>query len=83
MCIRDSVHSLGHGVGLNIHERPALGHLSEDVLAAGSVVSIEPGLYYPDQGFGVRLEDLVYVAPDGQLITLTDFHKRLVLPLLG
>ncbi len=77
------VHSLGHGVGLNIHERPALGHLSEDVLAAGSVVSIEPGLYYPDQGFGVRLEDLVYVAPDGQLITLTDFHKRLVLPLLG
>lgn len=75
------VHSLGHGVGLNIHERPSLSHLSSDVLAPGAVVSIEPGLYYPDQGFGVRLEDLVYVGGDGQLITLTDFHRELVLPL--
>lgn len=78
------VHSLGHGVGINIHERPSMSHLvEEDKLAAGSVVSIEPGLYYPERGFGVRIEDLVYVAPDGQLITLTDFHKELVLPLKG
>ncbi|MBK8023240.1 MAG: aminopeptidase P family protein [Chloroflexi bacterium] len=77
------VHSLGHGVGIRIHERPGLGHLSSDTLQPGSVVSIEPGLYYPERGFGVRIEDLVYVAPDGQLVNLTDFHKELVLPLRG
>ncbi|MCK6581185.1 MAG: M24 family metallopeptidase [Anaerolineae bacterium] len=77
------MHSLGHGVGINIHERPSLSHLSNDVFAPGSVISIEPGLYYPERGFGVRIEDLVYVGGDGQLITLTDFHKELVLPLKG
>ncbi len=75
------VHSLGHGVGLNIHERPSLGHLSKDVLQPGNVISIEPGLYYPERGFGVRIEDLCYVDASGALIDLTDFHKDLVLPL--
>jgi Xaa-Pro aminopeptidase len=74
-------HSLGHGVGLNIHERPSIGHLSKDTLKPGNVISIEPGLYYPDRGFGVRVEDLCWIDPTGQLITLTDFHKELVLPL--
>ncbi|MDZ4767714.1 MAG: M24 family metallopeptidase [Chloroflexota bacterium] len=77
------MHSLGHGVGLAIHERPSLSHLSEDVLQAGMVISIEPGLYYPDDGFGVRLEDLVYVDAGGSLVSLTDFHNDLILPLRG
>ncbi len=77
------VHSLGHGIGLNIHERPSLSHFSEDVLLPGSVITIEPGLYYPERGFGVRVEDALYVAEDGTLIALTDFRKDLVLPLTG
>ena len=75
------VHSLGHGVGLNIHERPSIGHLANDVLQSGNVISIEPGLYYPERGFGVRVEDLFYVDANGELVDLTDFHKQLVLPL--
>lgn len=77
------MHSLGHGMGLNVHERPALGHLSKDTLAIGNIVTIEPGLYYPDQGFGVRVEDSFYLAEDGQVISLTPFHRELVLPLNG
>lgn len=77
------VHSLGHGLGLNIHERPSIGHLAKDTFAAGNVITIEPGLYYPDQGFGVRLEDTVYLNPNGEIETLTAFHKELVLPLMG
>lgn len=77
------VHSLGHGIGLNIHERPSLSHHSEDALISGSVITIEPGLYYPDSGFGVRIEDAAYVDERGMLITLTDFHKDLVIPLAG
>ncbi|MFZ4813121.1 MAG: M24 family metallopeptidase [Phototrophicaceae bacterium] len=76
-------HSLGHGVGLNIHERPRLHHLFKDVLQAGSVVTIEPGLYYADQGYGIRIEDTVLLEPSGALTNLTPFHKQLVLPLGG
>ena len=75
------VHSLGHGLGLNIHERPSLSHLSKDTLQTGNVFSIEPGLYYPERGFGVRVEDTVYVDEHGELVTLTDFPKTLVLPI--
>jgi Xaa-Pro aminopeptidase len=78
------VHSLGHGVGLNIHERPSITHVQKtDIFQAGNVVSIEPGLYYPERGYGVRIEDLCYVDESGQLVHLTDFHKDLVLPLRG
>jgi Xaa-Pro aminopeptidase len=76
------VHGLGHGIGLNIHENPRMSHLSkEDVFQVGNVITIEPGIYYPDKGYGVRIEDACYVAEDGSLVTLTDFHKELVLPL--
>jgi Xaa-Pro aminopeptidase len=76
------VHGLGHGVGLIIHERPAISHiLHDDVWQVGNVVTIEPGLYYPAQGFGVRVEDLFIVNANGELISHTPFKKDLVLPL--
>jgi len=78
------IHSLGHGVGLNVHERPSFGDLesNKDTLAPGSVVTIEPGLYYPDDGgFGIRIEDCVWMNPDtGRAEALADFSKELVLP---
>jgi Xaa-Pro aminopeptidase len=74
------VHSLGHGIGLKLHERPAFGlsPSNQDVLRPGSVITIEPGLYYPERGFGVRIEDTVYLDENGQFQNLTDFEKRLV-----
>lgn len=67
-------HSLGHGVGLEVHEAPSLGLLGEE-LVAGDVVSVEPGLYRPGYG-GCRLEDLVLVTEDG-CENLTDFPYEL------
>ena len=68
-------HGTGHGVGLEIHEAPRLG-LSTDKLIPGDIVSVEPGLYYPDVG-GVRIEDLVLVTEDGSR-NLTRFPKKFV-----
>lgn len=76
------VHSLGHGVGINIHELPRISHLSqEDVFQIGNCITIEPGLYYPEKGFGVRVEDMFIVNKRGELESLTPFRKDLVLPL--
>ncbi len=77
------VHSLGHGVGLNIHERPRSSHLDADdnILKAGVVVTIEPGLYYPEKGMGVRIEDTYWVRPDGSLEKLADYPYDFVLPM--
>jgi Xaa-Pro aminopeptidase len=57
-------HALGHGIGLETHEPPGLGSNSRDILQAGMVITIEPGLYYPEWG-GVRWEHMVVVREDG------------------
>lgn len=69
-------HGTGHGLGLEIHEMPRVGQ-RKHVLAVGHVVTVEPGLYYPDKG-GVRLEDVVVVEEDG-CRNLTTFPKFLEL----
>lgn len=69
-------HGTGHGVGLEIHEAPAVGTTSTDTLDAGAVVTVEPGVYLPDHG-GVRIEDTLVVTTDGS-VALTSFPKDLV-----
>ena len=67
------VHGLGHGVGLSVHEAPRLGGppSNQQLLEPGMVITVEPGLYYPSRGMGVRIEDLVVVRPDGTFENLT------------
>jgi Xaa-Pro aminopeptidase len=68
-------HGLGHGVGLEVHELPTLSRAGEGKLAVGNVVTVEPGVYVPDE-FGVRIEDLVVVGSDGCEV-LSGFPKDL------
>lgn len=81
------VHSLGHGLGLHVHEAPWFRNevyaTPRDVLKPGSVVTVEPGLYYPDEGMGVRLEDTVAVHADGRIEVLAQYPLDLVLPVRG
>jgi len=76
------VHSLAHGVGLNIHEAPSFSGAptNTDRLEPGMVITIEPGVYYPERGYGVRLEDCLWLNPATlKFETLGRYHKRLVL----
>jgi Xaa-Pro aminopeptidase len=77
------VHSLGHGVGLYIHERPSsrLADGEDNILKPGVVITIEPGLYYPDKGMGFRIEDTYWVRPDGKMELLAEYPYDFVLPM--
>jgi Xaa-Pro aminopeptidase len=77
------VHSLSHGLGLDVHEAPVfrVAKHNKDLVLPGNVFTIEPGLYYPERGLGVRIEDTVYMHPDGEVEILVDFPKDLVLKL--
>lgn len=77
-------HSLGHGLGMEIHESPRFSHLvDKDVIQIGNVFTVEPGVYYPDKGYGVRIEDTVVVKADGTIESLTPMTKDLVIELKG
>ena len=77
------VHSLGHGVGLNIHERPWSGLTMgpDNILKPGVVITIEPGLYYPEKGMGFRIEDTYWVRSDGKIELLAEYPYDFVLPM--
>jgi Xaa-Pro aminopeptidase len=78
------VHGLAHGLGLNVHEAPFFPtHGEQYCLQPGNVFTIEPGLYYPERGYGVRIEDTVYLNEAGQVETLTDCPYDLVIDLKG
>lgn len=81
------VHSLGHGVGLKVHELPMCSYQpnggATHELTPGHVIAIEPGLYYPDRGMGVRLENTYYITPDGEFENLAPYPMDLVLPVKG
>lgn len=73
------VHSLGHGVGLDVHEKPFFGLTPSnlDMIEAGDVVTIEPGLYFPERGIGVRIEDTFVVRDDGHVESLSRSDRGL------
>jgi Xaa-Pro aminopeptidase len=79
------VHSLGHGLGLQVHEPPILSHVApeQSSLEANMTFTLEPGLYYPARGLGVRIEDTFWLRPDGQAEVLAEYSHELVLKLPG
>jgi Xaa-Pro aminopeptidase len=77
------VHSVAHGLGLAVHEGPRFADVKGNAarLDPGVVITVEPGVYYPERGYGVRIEDSVWLNPETlKFETLATYHKRLVLP---
>lgn len=74
------IHSLGHGLGLEIHELPNCPTFSDAGLEVqhGTIITVEPGLYYPDEGFGVRIEDTYVIDHAGSVRSLTPYPHDLV-----
>lgn len=72
------VHSLGHGVGLEVHEKPSFSLMpsNSDMIEEGDIVTIEPGLYFPERGIGVRIED-TFVVHDAGVKTLCRSSREL------
>ncbi len=68
-------HGLGHGVGLQIHESPRMSSISDETLASGMIITVEPGVYF-DGDFGIRIEDDVLVTDSGREV-LSDLPKGL------
>jgi Xaa-Pro aminopeptidase len=74
------VHGLGHGIGLAVHEEPFFTDQpsNHNILQPGHIFTCEPGLYYPEKGFGVRIEDVINIDSSGKIHDLTVFPKELV-----
>ena len=74
------VHTLGHGVGLEVHEKPffSLNSTNQDTIEVGDILTIEPGLYFPDREIGVRIEDTLVVREDGRVESLSRSDRGLV-----
>lgn len=77
------VHSLAHGLGLAVHEAPHFQYVesNKDLLLPGSVVTIEPGLYYPDRNMGARIENPVWIQANGKMEALVPYPLDFVLPM--
>ena len=73
----DLIHSLGHGVGLEIHEKPFLNLKNESLLKSDMVITNEPGIYIPGE-FGIRIEDAVLVTKQGAQV-LTESKKECII----
>ena len=71
-------HGLGHGVGIDVHEEPVLSPRNERPLAAGNVVTVEPGVYLPGE-FGMRLEDFGVITETGFEVFTRSSHDPVVL----
>lgn len=74
------VHGISHGLGLAVHEEPSFSDVPSNTrtLRPGHVFTVEPGLYYPDRGYGVRIEDVVWIDEAGAVQNLTELPRELV-----
>lgn len=77
------IHSVGHGLGLHVHEMPFSGAVAgqQDQLVPGVVITIEPGLYYPSREMGFRIEDTYFAREDGRFERFADYPYDFVLPM--
>lgn len=76
------VHSIGHGLGLEVHENPFSGVTASetDIFQPGSVFTIEPGLYYPSREIGIRIEDTIFLDSDNRFKVFVEYPYDLILP---